>query len=159
MWSRTLLGKPKPVIRTLSGGRHSAFIHPAPNTQHSATIHYPSICSPSHPAFTHSIQSVSIQPSTQPDSSHRLYNVRLAVRPSIHPSIQYPPIHQSCHSTSINSSVQCSFQHPIVLQSMHLFKHIALPSIYPFRVQIQTSLNRPFIYPSFIHSNTAFCRV
>lgn len=158
MWSWTLPGKPKPMVRTLSGCCHSAFIRPAPNTQHSATIHCPSVCSSLHPAFTHSIHSVSIQPSTYPYSSHRLYNVCLSVRPSILPSSTHPFI-SHVRSTSINSSVQSSFQHPIVLQSMHLFKHIALPSIYSFRVQIHPSINLPLIYPSFIHSNTVFCRV
>ena len=150
-----LPGKSKPKIRKLSRGHHSAFIHqhPAPSTQPPSIV---------HPSSIHLLIRSSIYPAIQCPFIHlslRIISIHytVSVRPSSHPSI-----HQS-YPFNIYSflylPIQCPSNHPLVPQSMHLFKHLSFPSIHSFKVQIHPSIHPLFIYPSIHHSSTQIMSV
>lgn len=144
-----LLGKSRPAIRKLSRGHHSAFVYSASSTQHSATIHCPSICSSTHQAFIHpSIHSVTYL-STQYSSVIQCPSIH----PSLHPptvSIQHPLIPQSTHSVSLQA-IQLSFS--ICICSNVCPSHLSIYS-QGTDPSFHSSTGYGSNQPSFTHSNS-----
>lgn len=129
-----LPGKSRPKIRRLSRSHHSAFIH-----QHLTPTLNP------HPLSIHLLVCPSIH-SLCPFIHLPLHVISIHHTESVHPSIQYPPIHQS-YPFNIHS---CLSTHPTIQLSFSLS---ICSNVYLFHPSIHSEYRSilPFIHCLSIH--------